>query len=193
MNENATMLMLLLAAVALLVTLQPGPDGTAVGRNANASVAGRLEAMGLEVADVGVISQSFMPVEGSVITADGQGVQIYEFQSEKAAGAFASTVSRDGTQIGTSIATWIDTPHFYESGRLIVIYVGSSGRIDKALSSFMAKFAGGYKTCAERGSVCVQVYQPVCGFLQGGKQTYPNSCVACNSGALYYAEGECGK
>ena len=40
---------------------------------------------------------------------------------------------------------------------------------------------------------CPFIYDPVCGYpLEGGEgETYSNSCVACNSGADHYYEGEC--
>ena len=42
-------------------------------------------------------------------------------------------------------------------------------------------------------TACPYIYDPVCGYpLEGGEgKTYPNSCVACNSGADHYYEGEC--
>src|SRR6056297_683365 len=41
--------------------------------------------------------------------------------------------------------------------------------------------------------VCIQVYNPVCGFTQEGeKETFSNSCVAClNSKVDFYIQGEC--
>jgi hypothetical protein len=41
----------------------------------------------------------------------------------------ASQVSSDGGSIGISMATWIDAPHFYQAGRIKVIYVGSDAPV----------------------------------------------------------------
>jgi len=40
-------------------------------------------------------------------------------------------------------------------------------------------------------SVCVQIYDPVCGYADQGKTTYSNSCFACTSNSLYWVNGEC--
>src|SRR3989344_1398931 len=50
-------------------------------------------------------------------------------------------------------------------------------------------------------SVCIELYQPVCGWLDPNKiqcikypcaQTFSNSCFACmNENVLYWTEGEC--
>jgi hypothetical protein len=49
--------------------------------------------------------------------------------------------------------------------------------------------------------VCIEIYQPVCGWMDGSKiqclafpcvQTFSNSCFACmNENVLYWTEGEC--
>lgn len=47
-------------------------------------------------------------------------------------------------QIGTSMVTWIDTPHFYEAGRIIVLYLGNDQTILGLLNKVIgAQFAGG--------------------------------------------------
>lgn len=55
----------------------------------------------------------------------------------------ASQVAPDGGSIGTSMVTWVDTPHFYKAGRIIVLYVGSDETVLGLLAKVMgAQFAG---------------------------------------------------
>ena len=86
-------------------------------------------------------SSSFsVPIK--VISVGGADVQVFEFQSESDAKTASLTVSKDGTEIGTSIIRWIDTPHFYTNGKLIVLYVGHNPVVN-LLESFLGKqFAG---------------------------------------------------
>ena len=78
-----------------------------------------------------------------VISVGGADVQVFEFASESDAKTASLTVSKDGTEIGTSIIRWIDTPHFYTNGKLIVLYVGQNPEIVNLLESFLGKqFAG---------------------------------------------------
>ncbi len=87
-------------------------------------------------------SSSFS-VPTKVISVGGSDVQIYEFPSEEDAQASSQTISEDGTQIGTSIIRWMDSPHFYTNGKIIVLYVGQNPEITNLLESFLGKqFAG---------------------------------------------------
>lgn len=87
-------------------------------------------------------SSSFsVPIK--VISVGGVDVQVFEFANESDANTASLTVSKDGTEIGTSIIRWIDTPHFYTNGKLIVLYVGHNPEIVNLLESFLGKqFAG---------------------------------------------------
>jgi hypothetical protein len=41
-------------------------------------------------------------------------------------------------------------------------------------------------------TVCIEVYQPVCGFKNGKRITYSNSCFAKADGATEVSDGACG-
>jgi hypothetical protein len=76
-------------------------------------------------------------------------VWIYEFSDGVSARIQASMISRDGSQInsfrgaGASI-DWIAPSHFFESGKLIVFYVGNDLPTINLLSSTLGpQFAGG--------------------------------------------------
>jgi len=94
------------------------------------------------IEEIAAESSSFsVPIK--VISVGGADIQVFEFQSESDAKTASLTVSKDGTEIGTSIIKWIDTPHFYTNGKLIVLYVGHNPEIVNLLESFLGKqFAG---------------------------------------------------
>jgi hypothetical protein len=55
----------------------------------------------------------------------------------------ASQVSPDGGSIGTSMVIWMDAPHFYKAGHIIVLYVGSDATmLDLLEGALGAQFAG---------------------------------------------------
>lgn len=94
------------------------------------------------VEEIPAESSSFS-VPTKVISVGGTDVQVFEFASESDATAASLTISKDGTEIGTSIIRWMDTPHFYTNGKLIVLYVGQNPEIVNLLESFLGKqFAG---------------------------------------------------
>jgi len=52
-------------------------------------------------------------------------------------------ISNDGTEIGTSVIRWMDMPHFYTKGKIIVLYVGQNPEIKNLLESLLSQqFAG---------------------------------------------------
>jgi len=92
----------------------------------------------------GTVEQPFFNPEGQVISVDGQDVQAFEFDSASTADAAAEEVSPDGTSVGASIMMWMATPHFYKSGRLIVLYVGDQQETMDLLADVLGpQFAGG--------------------------------------------------
>lgn len=78
-----------------------------------------------------------------VVSVGGADIQVFEFQNELDAEVASFTVSEDGTEIGTSIIRWMDAPHFYAKGKIIVLYVGQNPEIMNLLESLLGKqFAG---------------------------------------------------
>lgn len=86
---------------------------------------------------------SVFSVPIQVVSVGGADVQVFEFQNELDAQAASLTVSEDGTEIGTSIIRWMDAPHFYTKGKIIVLYVGQNPEITNLLESLLGtQFAG---------------------------------------------------
>lgn len=103
-----------------------------------------LQANGATVEKADPVSQPFFKPQGQVLVVNGQDVQVFEYDSEASANAEADLVAPDGSSVGTSIMTWIATPHFYKSGKLIVLYVGDQDDTINVLEAVLGtQFAGG--------------------------------------------------
>jgi hypothetical protein len=103
----------------------------------------RLRAGREKVRRKGRVEQPFFSVKGQIITLGHQDVQIFQYRSVKAAELDARKVSSTGSSAGTSMPMWIAPPHFFKSGRLIVLYVGEESSVLKALETALGpQFAG---------------------------------------------------
>ena len=108
-----------------------------------ASLIAALEASGATVELGEPITQPFFSPEGNIINVNGADVQVFEYESAEAMENEAAQVDPDGGSIGTTMVTWVDTPHFYKAGSMIVLYVGSDETVLGLLESVMgAQFAG---------------------------------------------------
>jgi hypothetical protein len=107
------------------------------------SFSAALEDSGATVETGEPISQDFFTPEGSVIKVNGADVQIFEYESAETMENEASQVAPDGGSIGTTMVTWVDPPHFYKAGRIIVLYVGSDEVVLELLEKILGpQFAG---------------------------------------------------
>jgi hypothetical protein len=144
--------MILLLVFALIVSgcannsLAAGPDVTTEPDSVQdkATLVDALQDAGATVEEGDPISQPFFTPEGSILKVNGADVQVFAYESAESMEEEASQVMPDGGSIGTSMVAWMDTPHFYQAGRIIVLYVGSDeavlGVLEKALGP---QFAGG--------------------------------------------------
>ena len=90
------------------------------------------------------VSQPFFSVPGRIIKINGEALQVFEYAMPSAADAEARRVSADGNTIGTSKPTWMAAPHFFQSGKLIVLYIGGNQTIVDLLRKALGnQFAGG--------------------------------------------------
>ncbi len=102
-----------------------------------------LRAAGATVEPAGEVSQPFFSVKGQVITVNGGDVQVFEYADAAVADAEAALVSPDGGSVGTSMMSWVAAPHFFKTGKLIVLYVGDSADVTDALEAALGpQFAG---------------------------------------------------
>jgi hypothetical protein len=99
---------------------------------------------GLDAIDGGALNQPFMSVAGRVITTNLGDVQVFEYEDAAAMEEEAATVSEDGHSVGATAITWMATPHFFKSDRILAIYVGFDPRLADALRGILgAEFAKG--------------------------------------------------
>ena len=109
-----------------------------------AALISALEGSGATVETGESASQIFFSAEGNILKVNGADVQVFEYASAEEVENEASQVSSDGGSIGTSMVTWVDVPHFYKAGRIIVLYVGSDASVLDLLENALGpQFAGG--------------------------------------------------
>ena len=107
------------------------------------SLVDALRKEGVTVEPGGPVSQPFLSVDGQFLEVNGQGVQVYEYADESAAKADAAKIQPDASISGVHV-NWIDQPHFYQSGKLIVLYIGTDPTVLAALESALGEpFAEG--------------------------------------------------
>ncbi|MCH8801584.1 MAG: hypothetical protein IH963_11810 [Chloroflexi bacterium] len=102
---------------SLVSPIPPSNDHTRLAddlRNAGADV---------EIGPSGGSSDFGVPIR--VFTVNGAEVYVWAFPSEDEAEVGAATVSPDGFGVGRAFVSWTDSPHFYSTGRLIVLYIGN--------------------------------------------------------------------
>ena len=121
----------------------PSPASEPLTVEDQASLVNGLQAAGAAVESGDSITQEFFSPEGHTIKVNGADLQVYEYENAEAMEKEASQVAPDGGSIGTSMVTWIDTPHFYKAGRIIVLYLGNDKTVMDLLSKLMGpQFAG---------------------------------------------------
>lgn len=90
------------------------------------------------------VSQPFFTPQGQIIQLNGEDVQVFEYVSKEEAFQEVMQVSADGSSVGTTMIAWIDSPHFYQSGKIIVLYIGNTPEVIEILTEVLGpQFAGG--------------------------------------------------
>lgn len=148
-----------LALVLAACEGQPTPNvATTVGTEATAapatipqpspvddyeSLVTALQAAGMTVEPGETVEQPFFAVPGQVIEVNDRDVQVYVYETAEALEAEADQIAEDGSSIGTNMIDWVDAPHFYRSGRVLVLYLGEDPNILSVLDSILGpQFAG---------------------------------------------------
>jgi hypothetical protein len=96
-----------------------------------------LKRRGKKVRLRGKVEQPFFGVQGQIITVENQDVQVFEYRTVSAAERDAGKLNSKGSSVGTSIPMWVAPPHFFTSGRLIVLYVGDNAHVVEALTDVL--------------------------------------------------------
>ena len=90
-----------------------------------------------------LISQPFFEPRGQVIKVDGYDVQVFVYTSEEDASSVAKTIGSDGSSVGTTMISWVEAPHFFKSGNLIVLYVREVDDVVEALQAVLGSQIAG--------------------------------------------------
>lgn len=150
MKRLTILLALLLAALFVLAgcgtpaNVEPGADAGADEEgdgvvDSAAELQDALEAAGLEVQPGEALREPlFETTAGSLMVGEAM-IQLFEFADEATAGAAAGTVNATGTIIGTKTIDWVERPHFYRQGKLIVLYAGDDEAILSALQEALGE------------------------------------------------------
>ena len=92
-------------------------------------------------------------VTGNIIKVNGENIPILEYNNEVAAGTETGFISRDGFDLtrpsdskdeGFAVhVDWITSPHWYQAGRVIVLYIGENQNTLDMLENLLGtQFAG---------------------------------------------------
>lgn len=78
----------------------------------------------VEVTDQ-TVTQDFFAVPATIVRVNGQDLQVFIYGSEDARKADSDQISEDGTQIGTSMITWVAKPHFVPAANVLTLFVSN--------------------------------------------------------------------
>lgn len=118
------------------------------------SLRDELRAHGASVREAGLGAQPFLGGVDYRLTVDGAGLDVFEYRIAAGASLDAARISSDGSTIsagigpvggGAAAVDFVAPPHWFHSGRVIVLYVGrDTGVLALLRSTLGAQFAGGY-------------------------------------------------
>ena len=133
---------LMFLMTTLILTACGGEPASAQGYG-TAEFLEELREKGTEAENGEPVEQAFFSVIGTTVNLNGESVQVFEYDSAETMESDAVLVDADGSSIGTSMVTWIATPHFYKKGRILVLYIGDNAETLGILESVLGpQFAG---------------------------------------------------
>lgn len=104
----------------------------------------KLREEGLSVEQEGEIEQPFFSTTGYLLDVNGEMMQVFVYDDVHSANNEAALISPDGSSVGDTQVMWISTPHFYQNGKLIIIYIGDDEALKKTFQEVIGyQFAGG--------------------------------------------------
>ena len=86
-----------------------------------------LDALQVRRADVelaGTVAQPALGGEGARVIMNGEPLQVFEYASREEARGASAEISPDGALVGETAMGWTDPPHWFQHGRLLVLYLG---------------------------------------------------------------------
>lgn len=141
------MAFLLLSACTGRIAAESSGETTVSHGNAvvdQVSLIDALRTAGATVALGDSVEQPFFAVSGQILLVNRTEVQVFEYGTAEAMETDASLVASDGASVGTTMISWIAPPHFYKTGRIIVLYIGEETAVLDLLNQALGvQFAGG--------------------------------------------------
>ncbi len=107
------------------------------------SLVDTLRAQGWTVEPTGPVSQPFFPIPGQTLKVNGQDIQVFEFENPSSTKSQAKDISPDGRSIGNTVVQWIEPPHFFLSGKILVLYLGKDPDLLKKLEAVLGQQIAG--------------------------------------------------
>ncbi|MGE5251393.1 MAG: hypothetical protein ACM3QS_14410 [Bacteroidota bacterium] len=108
-----------------------------------ASLMEALKAAGKTVELHDPIRQPFFTPEGRLVGLGNTDLQVFEYPSAAEMEKEAAQVAPDGGSVGSSMINWVEPPHFFKTGRIIILYLGSDPAVLEALQKVLGpQFAG---------------------------------------------------
>ena len=126
-------------AVLLVACASPAssPSPSTVATGVEGLVEG-LTAAAVPVRQADRFDAAPLPGHGVLLCIGREEVRVYSFASEQERANAAGTIDpADPSQIGTSIVEWAGNPRFWQRDRILVLYLGSDGATEAALSSVL--------------------------------------------------------
>jgi hypothetical protein len=143
MKAKFSFSLLVLLVAALVLSACGGQPASAQGFGTEDLLAA-LRDKGVEAERGDSVEQPFFSVIGTYVNFNEESVQVFEYDSAETMESDAVLVDASGSPIGTSMVSWVATPHFYKKGRLLVLYVGDNPETVQTLESVLGpQFAGG--------------------------------------------------
>jgi hypothetical protein len=84
-------------------------------------------------------THTFLSVYPTYYKVDDKKLAIYEYNNEEEAKKDSKTISNGGYGIGGAKISWVDVPHFYQKGEIIVSYIGSDNKLLYDLGMILGK------------------------------------------------------
>jgi hypothetical protein len=126
-------------SVPKIISIQTGASSQQNVKSLRELIA-KLKSRGKKVGRKEKVEHPFLSVKGQIISVDDRDVQVFEYRSIRAAELDAKKITDTRS---TSLAMWIAPPHFFRSGRLIVLYVGEAPSMLETLTDLLGpQFAG---------------------------------------------------
>lgn len=125
------------------VTATLSPTMTPVQGLTYAAFVAALRANGATVQDQGTVQQPFFAVPGHILAVNGGRVEVHEYATAADRATEAAIISPDGFMVGATRVDWVAPPHFYQAGRILVLYTGADVTLQHLFVALLgSQFAG---------------------------------------------------